>query len=117
MRFFCDHDVDAEVAARLRHLGHDAWTAAEAGLNRVQDDELTVYANNKQATLLTHDREFSRRRRKHVVGWHIQLRCAEWDAADLLEKHLNAILNMIRSADDLFIAVSHEGMEASRAWE
>ncbi|MGH3834561.1 MAG: DUF5615 family PIN-like protein [Pseudonocardiaceae bacterium] len=38
----CDHDVDARVAARLRKLGHDAWTAADAGLSRVRDDELTT---------------------------------------------------------------------------
>jgi predicted nuclease of predicted toxin-antitoxin system len=117
LRFFCDHDVDAEVAGRLRELGHNAWTAAEAGLNRARDDELTVYADDKQAALLTHDREFSRRRRRNVVGWHIQLRCDGWDAADLLEKHLPAILDMLGSSDDLFIVVSHAGIQASRAWE
>jgi hypothetical protein len=34
-----NHNVDARVAARLRKLGHDAWTAADAGLSRVRDDE------------------------------------------------------------------------------
>jgi predicted nuclease of predicted toxin-antitoxin system len=117
LRFFCDHDVDAAVATRLRQLGHEAWTAAEAGLNRVQDDDLTVYAHDKQAVLLTHDREFSRRRRRNVLGWHIQLRCDEWEAADLLEKHLEAILGMLSWGDDLFIAVSNQGIQTSRAWE
>ena len=117
MRFFSDVNVDAEVAARLRQLGHDAWTAPVAGLSGARDDELTVYADNKKAALLTHDQEFSRRRRKHVIGWHIQLRCAEWDAADLLEKHLAAILVMLKSGEDLFIVVSPEGMEVSWAWE
>jgi hypothetical protein len=54
----CDHDVDARVAARLRKLGHDAWTAAEAGLNRALDDDLTVYADNQRAVLVSHDSEF-----------------------------------------------------------
>lgn len=117
MRFFCDHDVDAAVAARLRQLGHEAWTAADAGLSTAMDDELTVYADDKKAALLTHDREFSRRRRKHVVGWHIQLRCAELDAADLIDRHLEAILAMLGSGHDLFIVVSSQGMEVSRAWE
>ncbi|MGH3889365.1 MAG: DUF5615 family PIN-like protein [Pseudonocardiaceae bacterium] len=59
MRFGCDHDVDARVAARLRQLGHDAWTAADAGLSRVRDDELTVYSDNQRAVLVSHDSEFS----------------------------------------------------------
>jgi predicted nuclease of predicted toxin-antitoxin system len=117
LRFVCDHNVDAAVGARLRQLGHEVWTVAEAGLNRARDDELTVYADDKKAILLTHDREFSRRRRRHVVGWHIQLRCAEWDAADLLEEHLQDILGMLTWADDLFIVISRKGIKASRAWE
>lgn len=28
----------------LRRLGHQAWTAGQAGLSRAGDDELTVYA-------------------------------------------------------------------------
>ena len=52
VRFVCDHDVDAAVAATLRRLGHDAWTAANAGLSAVSDDELTVYAHDQSANLI-----------------------------------------------------------------
>lgn len=52
----------------LVRRGHDAWTAAQAGLNQEPDDTLTVYAYERDAVLLTHDREFSQRRRKNVVA-------------------------------------------------
>ncbi|MGH3622450.1 MAG: DUF5615 family PIN-like protein [Sciscionella sp.] len=55
MRFVCDHDVDARVAAALRKTGHQAWTIEEAGLSRAGDDDLTVYAMDRGAVLLTHD--------------------------------------------------------------
>lgn len=79
----CDHDIDARVAARLRKLGHDAWTADDAGLSRVRDDKLTVYSDNQRAVLVSHDSEFSQRRRRNVVERHIFLQCNEWDAAEL----------------------------------
>lgn len=56
MRFVCDHDVDVAVAATLRRLGHDAWTAANAGLSAASDDELTVYAYNQGTALPGVDR-------------------------------------------------------------
>ncbi|MGH3793714.1 MAG: DUF5615 family PIN-like protein [Pseudonocardiaceae bacterium] len=43
----------------LRKAGHEAWTAADAGLYRAGDDDLTVYADNKNAVLISHDVNFS----------------------------------------------------------
>ncbi|MDQ3764180.1 MAG: DUF5615 family PIN-like protein [Actinomycetota bacterium] len=71
--FVCDHDVDAAVAMMLRKAGHEAWTAADAGLYRAGDDDLTVYADNKGAVLISHDTEFSQRRRRNMIGKHIWL--------------------------------------------
>jgi predicted nuclease of predicted toxin-antitoxin system len=71
VRFVLDHNVDAAVAAVLRREGHEAWTAGRAGLSRVSDDELTAYADDRNAALLTHDVEFSERRRKNVIGKHV----------------------------------------------
>ncbi len=116
MRFFLDQDVDVAVAGVLRKLGHEVWTAADAGLSRAGDDELTVYAHDKRAVLLTHDREFSARRRQHVVGWHVQLRCIEMEAADLIGRHCADIVDLVAAFDDLFIAMSKEGLELSRRW-
>lgn len=116
LRFVCDHNVDARVAGVLTSLGHDAWTADQAGLNEASDDTLTVYACNQNAILLTHDREFSQRRRKNVVGRHIYLRCHELEAAELLKRHLNELLPVLASAPDLYVALSSAGMVFERNW-
>jgi predicted nuclease of predicted toxin-antitoxin system len=116
LRFVCDEDVSADVAVRLRQLRHEAWTIAEAGLHRVSDDEVTVYASNHNAVLLTHDKEFSQRRRRNVIGRHIQLRCKEWEAADLLADRLDELLPILR-APDVFIALSRHGHDVSRSWQ
>jgi len=87
-RFFLDHDVPVSVARMLRGEGHDCWTAGEAGLaTESQDDNLTVYADEKNAVLVTMDREFSQRRRKRSIGRHIWLRCPEPEAADMLRSN------------------------------
>jgi hypothetical protein len=67
--------------------------------------------------LVTHDTEFSRRRRKNVVGHHVWLRCLEWDAAALLLSYLPDIAPLISAHDDLFIVVSAGKVEYSRRWE
>lgn len=117
MRFFLDQDVDVAVAGVLRRLGHEAWTADDAGLSTAADDELTVYAHDQRAVLLTHDREFSARRRKHVVGWHVQLRCVELDAADLISRYCAELVKLVSVFDDLFLAISKEGLELSHRWD
>lgn len=73
--------VPRGVSRWLRQLGQEAWTAYDAGLSRASDDDLPVYAHDRNAVLLTHDREFSRRRRAWTIGRHIYLRCAEWEAS------------------------------------
>lgn len=117
MRFVCDHDVDAAVAKMLRSRGHDAWTVGVAGLALAVDDALTAYADDHDAALVTHDVEFSTRRRRNVVGQHIWLRCLEYDAVDLLEKHLDEILALLATRKDVWVRVSHEGVTLSFAWE
>jgi predicted nuclease of predicted toxin-antitoxin system len=116
VRFLCDNDISAVVAGRLRAMGHEAWTAADAGLADVDDDELTVYADDREAVLLTHDRRFSQRRRRHVVGKHVWLQCSEWDAADLLEKRLPEFIDQLERPGDLWVRVHQEGFEVARTW-
>lgn len=101
----------------LVRRGHDAWTAAQAGLNQAPDDTLTVYAYERDAVLLTHDREFSQRRRRNVVGRHLYLRCNEWDATGLLESHLDDLVAVLATTRDLYIAISMAGMVLERNWE
>jgi predicted nuclease of predicted toxin-antitoxin system len=117
VRFVCDNDMDAAVAARLQQMGHQAWTAAAAGMSEDDDDELTVYAHDKDAVLITHDRRFSQRRRRSVVGKHVWIECKEWDAADLLEKRLPEFIDQLERPGDLWVRVHHEGYEVARSWE
>ena len=52
MRFLLDNDVEVAVGRVLRSGGHDCWTASAANLaGRVaaDDDELSVYAQQKDA--------------------------------------------------------------------
>lgn len=117
MRFFLDHDVDADVVSALVKEGHQCWTAAQAGLNRAGDDELTVYACNAQACVVTHDREFSVRRRTNVIGQHIWLTCNEWDAADVLVDALPDILPILdRHSDVMFTLKTRGQFEVHRRW-
>jgi predicted nuclease of predicted toxin-antitoxin system len=106
VRFVLDQDVDARVAATLRAQGHDAWTVSGAGLARAVDDALTVYACNHGAVLLTHDVEFSTRRRKNVVGWHVFLRCNEWDGVVVVKQHLDTIQPVLERNLDLWVKLS-----------
>lgn len=117
MRFVCDHDVDAAVAATLRRLGHEAWTAANAGLSAAGDDELTVYADNRSAALLTHDVEFSRRRERNVVGKHVWLRCSEMEAAQLVEERLDELITALSIQKDVWVRLSADGLTLSFAWK
>ena len=116
MRFLLDHDVAADVGTAIRSAGHEAWTAANAGLNEVSDDTLTIYAARKNAVLVTHDREFSQRRRRSVTGHHMWLRCDEWEAGDLLLTHLGQIIPILGSQPDLFVMISKAGFEISHEW-
>lgn len=116
MRFFCDHDVPADVAANLRRLGHDAWTAYQANLSD-EDDELTAYASKMNAVLITHDRQFSLRRRRTVIGHHVWLDCPELDAAVILSGALPKVLTIIEHNPDLWIRISASKIDLSYSWQ
>lgn len=66
--------------------------------------------------LLTHDHEFSQRRKRRVIGWHVQLRCNEWDAAEVLARHLDQVVTMIGAFDAVYIELSKERFDMSHTW-
>lgn len=101
----------------LRRHCHDAWTASNAGLSAASDDELTVYADNQSAALLTHDVEFSRRRERNVIGTHVWLRCSEMDAVHLVEQHLDELVAAVSIHKDVWVRLSAEGLTLSFAWK
>lgn len=85
--------------------GHDCWTASDAGLaTEGQDDNLSVYADSREAALVTFDREFSRRRLKYPIGRHIWLRCNEPRAAGVLRTYLPEVLALVLARTVLCLA-------------
>ena len=122
MRFLLDNDVDVAVRRVLRAAGHECWTAAEAGLaGRIaaDDDELSVYAQEKSAVVITHDREFSRRRLRNTFGKHVWLRCEQPDAAGVIASKVEELGTALGQHPDLVVIVSHVGEIEVRppAWE
>jgi predicted nuclease of predicted toxin-antitoxin system len=109
LRFLIDQDVAAEVGEALRLMGHECWSAADAGLSDAGDDSLTVYAIEKKAILITHDRAFTTRRRLNAVGQHIRLKCPEEDAADLIVRSLPAVEEWLRRSDNICMTISPSG--------
>lgn len=117
MRFLLDHDVDADVRPHLTAAGHDCWTASDAGLFDARDDDLTAYACDRGACLVTHDREFSQRRKANAVGRHIWLVCNEWDASAVLLGALGDILPILERYADVTVTIRAAGaFSVDRAW-
>jgi len=71
----------------------------------------------KKAVVVTHDRKFSVRRR-NTIGMHIFLDCLEPDAVDLMEHHLDDIVDALeRSHGDLFVRLSPARLDISHNWD
>lgn len=121
MRFVLDNDVDAAVGQALRAAGHDCWTADKAGLagaDAASDDEVSVYAHEKHAVVVTHDREFSRRRIRTTYGKHVWLRCEQPDAAAIVAARLEELFVALEQHDELVVVVSARGVAVRPpSWE
>jgi predicted nuclease of predicted toxin-antitoxin system len=116
VRFFLDNDVPVSVATMLRRRGHQCWTAAEAGLAAEgEDDNLTVYAAEHRAVLVTLDRQFIQRRRTNSIEQHLRLRCSEPEAAEVLGTWLSEVLEYLER-DHVTVTVSRLGVKADSDW-
>ncbi len=116
MRFLLDQNVDARLVRVFRSRGHACWTVGAANLALAADDELTAYACDKDAVMVTHDVEFSQRRARNAIGKHLQLRCEEPDAVALVALHLDAIISNLQAGEHVFVQVSAEGCTRSMRW-
>lgn len=116
MRFLLDHDVDAAVGRMLRHRGHECWTAGSAGLARAKDDELSVWAVEHQAVLVSTDVEFSQRRMQNAIGRHVWLRCNDWEASEILANQLDNVMSLLEARSDITIRVSKDSLSDSSKW-
>lgn len=116
MRFVLDNDVDVGVRRVLTRAGHECWTVAEVGLAgqvAAVDDEVSVYAEDKGAVLITHDREFTQRRRRQTHGAHIRLACEQPDGPEILRDQLPTILKALEQfGGPCVLVVSREQVKA-----
>jgi hypothetical protein len=102
----------------LRSLGYETWSAADAGLWNTADDDLAVYADEHRAALLTHDKAFSRRRQRNIIGSAITSGCAVPNGKPhLLRKHIDEIVQYLRAGPDIWIRISKTRFDVSRRWD
>jgi hypothetical protein len=92
VRFVLDYDVDVGVCELLRNAGHECWRAPE-GL--IEDDDISVYSDDKNAALVSHDREFAYRRQRRTFGQHVRLACQQPDAINVLGSQLDELVEFL----------------------
>jgi len=93
MRFVLDEDVDVQlVGSFLRQRGHECWSVVDAGLGGADDDAVAIYADDRNAVLITHDADATRRRRRFKFGRHVFRRCHQLEAVELLEIHIDELV-------------------------
>jgi predicted nuclease of predicted toxin-antitoxin system len=80
LRFIVDHCVPAAVARRLRAVGHDAWTAYDAHLEDASDESLIIYAQDRDAILVTTNRDCARLAQRMGAAQVIWLQVLEVDS-------------------------------------
>ena len=116
MRFVLDHDIDVACRTWLNQNGHTAWTVGEAGRATAEDQDQSIYAQEKGAVLITHDRGFSQEKRRNAHGKHIMLKCPEPDAADVLARHLPHVLGHLRR-EHVTVVMSRDVFSVYSNWE
>ena len=108
MRFFLDNDVDAEVASFLTRRRHQCWRAGEAGLADANDELIAIYAEERQAVLISHDKAFAKKRMANTRGQHVWLHCQHVDAVDVLARHLAEVEAKLASMPLVVLEVTPE---------
>lgn len=110
MRFYLDHDVSALVCREaLSPRGHNCWTASQAGLALDDDDAQTVYAQAHNATLVTHDVGFTRRRREMPFGRHLHLHCSEPLAMPLVDRYIDRLVPVLEAFENITMDLHADG--------
>jgi predicted nuclease of predicted toxin-antitoxin system len=105
-----DEDVDAGLVHVLTVARHNCWTVLNAGMSSASDDDVAIYAHNKNAVLVSHDRGFARRRRTNYFGQHIHLRCPEPDAIRIIQENLDEIVRLLSRGQDMVLRVTSESI-------
>lgn len=75
-------------------------------LATADDDDLSVYAHDKSAVVVTHDKELTERRKRNTFGQHVRLKCKEPDACSILEAHLDEMVAVLGHHPEVVVEVS-----------
>ena len=116
MRFYLDNDVDHRCRQVLQPE-HECWATSEAGRNDAPDDEQTVYAGDRGAVLITHDRSFTERRKRNTIGRHIPLVCDQPDGPAVLSRWLGEVVPILERHIDLVLELRPDGFDVTIRWE
>lgn len=103
-----DYDVDVRVCELLRNAGHECWRAPD-GL--IEDDDVSVYADDRRAAVVSHDREFAYRRQRRTFGQHVRLACRQPDAVEVLSLQLNGLVELLAQQSVGVFVVSRATVE------
>jgi predicted nuclease of predicted toxin-antitoxin system len=106
MRFFLDNDVNAEVVAMLTGRGHQCWRAGQAGLADANDELIAIYAEERQAVLISHDKAFARKRMANTTGQSVWLHCEPVEGVDVLSEHLGEVEATLRHMSMVVLEVT-----------
>jgi predicted nuclease of predicted toxin-antitoxin system len=106
VRFVLDNDVDARVGRVLRAAGHECWSSTAGLASSADDDAVAVYADDRHAVLIAHDRGFARRRMRNTIGRDVRLDCEQPDGPQVIAAHLERLVELLEEAPDLVIEVS-----------
>jgi hypothetical protein len=103
-----DNDVDAGVQTVLIKAGHECWRAPGSVIG--EDDAVSVYSHDHDAVVVTHDREFTGRRRKNTFGKHVRLNCEQPDGPALVLTHLDELVRTLGFIEAIVVVVSPGGV-------
>jgi predicted nuclease of predicted toxin-antitoxin system len=95
VRFFLDECVDEGVCRELRKFGYICWTVHDARRDQLADLEQMVYADNKNAVMVSHDKDFRANMKARTFGRFVHLGCANAEAVDMVHKHHAELVQML----------------------
>lgn len=69
-----------------------------------------VFADDRRAVVVSHDKDFTKRRIANTFGQHVRLACDQPDAVDVLEPLLDDLLVKLEAINPTVLIVSREGV-------
>lgn len=114
MRFLIDECVDARLVGILHRRGHEAFTVPNLNQSSAEDDDVSVYADDRGAVLVTDDRELITRRRAHLFVNVLDLRGPKTAAVALVHNRIDEIVEVFEAArEPVVVAASVKGVRVT----